>query len=246
MLADEDKGEAALINFGIHKDISVRVGAIGEERQPIIMVDNFIDRPESLVACAENGEALHVTQGLYPGLRATVPDAYMALVEKSLGDLICQTFRISPQNVADVASYFSIVTTPRSQLKLPQSIPHIDGENPNDIAFLHYLCDEKYGGTSFYRHRSTGYEYIDQRRFPAYVERLEQEIKDSGSAHAGRYMNGDTDLFERIASIEARFNRLIIYRGTSLHSGDIGQNYAFDANPLTGRLTITSFLYSAV
>jgi hypothetical protein len=38
------------------------------------------------------------------------------------------------------------------------------------------------------------------------------------------------------------FNRLLIYRGASLRSGNIGPGFAFDANPRTGRLTLNLFL----
>jgi hypothetical protein len=55
------------------------------------------------------------------------------------------------------------------------------------------------------------------------------------------YINGSTDQFEEIASFDAIFNRLVMYRGTSLHSGRIGSDYNFDPSPATGRLTITSF-----
>lgn len=233
------------ISLDLHPDIQVRVGVMGEERQPIILVENFIDRPERLVEFAATGENLQQMEGLYPGLRARSPRAYMELMRASLGELICKTFNIHPHNVADVESFFSIVATPPENLQPLQCIPHIDGSNPNDIAFLHYLCDEKYGGTSFYRHRRTGHEYVDQRRFRPYIETLEQEIAAHGLLPA-QYMNGDNTLFERVNSIAAKFNRLIIYRGTSLHSGDIASDYAFDPDPRTGRLTVTSFLYSAI
>jgi len=54
-------------------------------------------------------------------------------------------------------------------------------------------------------------------------------------------MCGSNNEFEEIMSFEAKFNRLIMYRGTSLHSGIIRPEYNFDPNPQTGRLTITSF-----
>lgn len=231
--------------LSLHPDAKVRIGTIGKERQSIIVVDNFIAQPEQLIEHAASNESLHSIKGLYPGLRAHSPAAYMELMRASLGELICKTFTISPQNIVNVESFFSIVSTPPEQLQVPQCMPHIDGANPNDIAFLHYLCDEKYGGTSFYRHKSTGHEYVDRPRFKPYIHILEQEIATL-DLYPMQYMNGDNALFERIVSVEPKFNRLIIYRGTSLHSGDIGPDYNFDTDPRTGRLTVTSFLYSAI
>ena len=51
------------------------------------------------------------------------------------------------------------------------------------------------------------------------------------------YANGDSAQFERIANYEPVFNRMLIYRGKSLHSASIGPAFAFDADPRTGRLT---------
>lgn len=234
------------ITLKTHKEISIRIGTIGSEKQPIIVVDNFVADAEKLIDYVNENETLHVIKGLYPGLRAETPAVYMELMRAALGEIICNTFKILPQNVAYLESFFSIVTTPREELKLQQRIPHIDGSNPNDIAFLHYLCDQNYGGTSFYRHKSTGDEFVNQTRFVSYMKTLEAEIATVGLPTPPQYMNGDTALFERIHSVKAKFNRLIIYRGTSLHSGDISQDYPFDIDPRTGRLTVTSFLYSRV
>lgn len=73
-------------------------------------------------------------------------------------------------------SLFSVVSASQDQLNPLQRIPHIDGSNPNDIAFLHYLCDEKYSGTGIYRNKSTGHEYVGQQRFATHIETLNRDI----------------------------------------------------------------------
>lgn len=231
------------IALAIHQDIHISVGTIGKEQQPIILIDNFIANPELWVDYAAQREEGRTQKGLYPGLRANTPRGYMDLMQASLGEIITKTFHIGRQDIAEVESFFSIVTTPPEKLHPLQRIPHFDGANPKDIAFLHYFCDGSFGGTSFYRHKSTGHEYVDQQRLGNYIKTLENELNVVGLPQPAQYMNGDTPLFERVASIEAKFNRLIIYRGTSLHSGDIGGDYLFDSNSRTGRLTATSFFY---
>ena len=57
------------------------------------------------------------------------------------------------------------------------------------------------------------------------------------------YINGDTELFEQIASVPAVFNRILIYRRNSLHSGCIDRDFVPDPNPLTGRLSINCFMH---
>jgi hypothetical protein len=56
------------------------------------------------------------------------------------------------------------------------------------------------------------------------------------------YINGDTALFEQIARAEGVFNRMLVYRRNSLHSGSIDGAFMPDANPRTGRLSINSFI----
>ena len=227
-----------------HRDLSVTVGEIGEEKQPIILVENFINDADNFVAHTANKAKFNESKDYYPGIRTQSPDSYMTLVRDVLGQLICDTFKLRPEKISHSQSYLSIVSTPPDKLKPFQSIPHFDGTSPEDIAFLHYLCDDRFGGTSFYRHNKTGYEYVNQLRLEKYIKTVNEETSKSGIEK--KYLFGDSKLFTRIDSIEAKFNRLIIYRGTSLHSGDIRENYKFDTNPLTGRLTVTSFLYSVI
>jgi hypothetical protein len=137
--------------------------------------------------------------------------------------------------------HYSLVTTPPAKLVMLQRIPHIDSVTSNGLASVHYLFRKDLGGTAFYRHRSTGFEYIDASRRERYVQVLEKE--NSGPDGPGtEYINGDTPLFEQIAKQDGVFNRMLIYRRNSLHSGCIGKDFVPDANPATGRLSINSFI----
>jgi hypothetical protein len=91
-----------------------------------------------------------------------------------------------------------------------------------------------------YRHTPTDFEYVDEQRYSRYMANI-QERYPSKDTYPEGYINGSTDQFEEIASFDAIFNRLLMYRGTSLHSGKIGKEYNFDPSPATGRLTLTSF-----
>lgn len=63
-----------------------------------------------------------------------------------------------------------------------------------------------------------------------------------GNAPGGDFIRGDAALFERIHSMEAAFNLLVIYRSASPHSGDVAPSTPLDADPRNGRLSINSFL----
>jgi hypothetical protein len=46
----------------------------------------------------------------------------------------------------------------------------------------------------------------------------------------------------QIAQQEGMFNRMLIYRRNSLHSGCIARDFVPDGNPLSGRLSINAFI----
>jgi hypothetical protein len=135
-----------------------------------------------------------------------------------------------------------LVTTLPAQLNPPQRMPHIDNTNPKQIAVLHYLCGPECGGTSFYRHRRTGFETIDQTRSTAYVAAVKEDVAAFGLPPPA-YISNDDARYERIVAFPAAFNRVLIYRSMNLHSADIPPGYNFDVNPRTGRLTANTFFF---
>ena len=136
-------------------------------------------------------------------------------------------------------STFSLVTTPPEKLVPFQRVPHFDSVDQNAIALLHYLRES--GGTSFYRHRSTGTEIVTAEVQDAYIRAVNSEVRTHGMPPA-QYVDGDTPLFERIAKYDAVLNRVLLYRGSMLHSVNVPADFVPDTNPRTGRLTANTFL----
>jgi hypothetical protein len=224
-------------------DIAARVEFRGREREAAIIVDDFLVDARPLVefAAAQNNFS-PVKGNLYPGIRAPLPNAYMRMLVGCLQEPIARIFGLSEINLARVEGDFSIVTTPPDQLQLLQCLPHFDTTDPGQVAVLHYLCRPEQGGTSFYRHRNTGFESIDSARHDRFMAALGADLMANGPP-TRYYMQGDNAIFERIGRLEAKFNRLVIYRSATLHSGDIPPGFAFDADPRTGRLTANAFLH---
>jgi hypothetical protein len=177
----------------------------------------------------------------YPGIRAQAPLSYQQILSSALRPLLVEFFNLPDRPVRFSMCHFSLITTPASELSVIQRIPHIDSLEPNGLAAVHYLFKTDLGGTAFYRHRKTGYEYIDESRKLSYFQSLESE-NDGPNMPVPSYINGDTPLFEQIAKQDGQFNRALIYRRNSLHSGCLSENFIPDANPLTGRLSINSFI----
>lgn len=166
---------------------------------------------------------------------------YMQTIYGHLSKLIAEVFQLPQSRIQSVQSFFSIVALPGEKLDVRQRIPHFDIPLKTGIATIHFLCSNKFGGTSFYRHKRTGYEFIDKSRVEPYSDVLYKEIRNQGMPKPV-YINGDTAQYQRIASYGAEFNRILIYRSSSLHSGDIAPDYSLDPDPRAGRLSVTSFI----
>ncbi len=215
---------------------------IGLEQRPVIVIDDFVTDPEGLVASAESGDPFRAgSDDYYPGVRKPVPPQYAADLCANYAKVLQQIFAFGATEPQALLSAFSIMTTAPGRLRLIQRLPHFDTSDPQQLAVVHYLCDARHGGTSFYRHRKTGYETISQHRLRGYANVLKQQVMTEYQPPPG-YMDGDNPLFERIARFEAQFNRALIYPSNMLHSGNILQLRSGDHSPRSARLTANTFL----
>jgi len=224
--------------FTPHADLSLRVEHIGAERAPVLIAENLIAETDMLIEAA--ARAIFIDIGpVYPGVRGPAPQPYADAVLRILGPEIEHAFGARAPMDFDICA-FSMVTHARAGLDVSQRLPHYDGVEPYRFALMHYVCRPGFGGTSFYRHRGTGYEVLSAARHDAYRKALRADILKHG-APAQDYILGDTPIFERIASYDAVFNRAILYRGASLHSGDIRPDDPIVEDFQHGRLTISGF-----
>ena len=220
--------------------MQIRVEYIGNERAPVVVVENVWPEPQALIEAAAGKSDYSVRSLYYPGVRSSAPPDYARAVTAQLSDVIRSTFGFSGElTITD--STFSLVATPGEKLVAFQRVPHFDSTDANRLALLHYLCGPRHGGTSFYRHRSTGIESITDENREHYIKVVNAEVKASGIPPA-RFIDDDTDLFERVARYECTFNGALIYRGRILHSVNMPRDFVPDSNPRTGRLTVNTFL----
>lgn len=224
----------------LHRDIRIQKLTFGAENAPLLVIDQLVADAERLVRKAAT-QQYAPPSSYYPGIRADAPPSYLQFIESKLGPLFCEFFQLKGRAFKFSLRHYSLVTTPSDKLAMLQRIPHFDSLEGNGLATVHYLFKANLGGTAFYRHRKTGFEYIDASRRDAYFESLEAENSGPHVPQA-EYINGDTPLFEQIAKQEGVFNRMLVYRRNSLHSGCIGKDFVPDPNPLTGRLSINTFI----
>lgn len=205
---------------------SAREIAIGRSGATLRVVDGvFADPAAARDAALSPAPPLDHPGDFYPGARYPLPADFHRAFADWLG-------------VAEPSGFVSVVTRPAAELLPIQTLPHFDTTDERIFAAVIYLFEAGFGGTSFYRHRSTGYELLSAGTEPLYRAALRREVADPARIPR-RYRNGDDALFERIHRQEPRFNRMILYPARLLHAGDIEPDYAGAAGPGDGRLTIT-------
>ncbi|MDN4501735.1 DUF6445 family protein [Alteromonadaceae bacterium BrNp21-10] len=230
------------MQLNLNPNMQVTETYIGKEKLPLLVIDNFVQDAEQMI---EHASQLHfVANGsLYPGVRAPAGANFEHLLLNVLQQRKKHFFADEKLKLKLSLCQYSLVTTPPNQLTLLQRIPHFDTVEKNALAAVFYLFKGDLGGTSFYRHRKTGFEYIDETRKIPYYTSLEQE-NGGGRIPTPEdgYINGDSSLYTRIGEQKGVFNRLIVYHSNALHSGSIPTDFSFDPDPQNGRLTISSFI----
>ena len=224
----------------LNPDRRMEIVRQGVEQQPVIVIDDVLAEPEAWRALAGRLEYGQIGPH-YPGLRAPVPQGAAEAMRDELEGVLASTFDLDP--VPPVFEcYFSLVTTAPEALAPIQRLPHVDGLEQARIAILIFLSGTEMGGTAFYRQRATGFETLDPERFPRFEAALRAGVAEHGLPPA-EYISGDTPLYEKIGSYEARPNRALIYRSRALHCAEIAPGAELTASAAEGRLTVNSFLF---
>ena len=134
----------------LHDDFKAATVPIGTEREPVVVVDNFLSSPQLLKDfAAAHGAFDAVSDTFYPGMRSPAPAIYCYALRAFLAPIIAQAFGLQDSRITGELSHFSLVLTPPEKLQMVQRMPHFDNTNPKQLALLHYLCGPEHGGTSF-------------------------------------------------------------------------------------------------
>jgi Family of unknown function (DUF6445) len=226
------------LNVGRH---GLEVHRHGTEQQPVIVIDEYLTDPYTLIEIAANGPAFAPLGPYYPGIRQPFPDASLPEIIAPLDRICTQFFGYdSPPDLRECS--FSLVTTPPADLMPIQRLPHFDSLEFGRIAALLFLCDgDHHGGTAFYRQRSTGFETVDAGRYGQFADALQRDVGVHGLP-AADYIADDNPMYETLAVHGAKFNRMLIYASATLHSGRIPHDFRFSPDPRKGRLTVNAFL----
>lgn len=212
--------------------MTVAATRMGTEQVPLWQVDDAHPAPGLLVEAAGRLAFEREEGDLYPGLRAPVPDGYADWLVKTGGAAV-------GSDPAVLRASFAVASDDPARLAPIQRIPHFDDCSDAIVAAVHYLCAAPHGGTSFYRHRMTGFERITAPRLSLWRQALSRDGHTHGLPPKV-YHDGDSPAFVRIGQAPLAYNRLIFYPANCLHAGDIAGSWQMAAKG--PRLTITSLL----
>src|SRR6267142_2881372 len=242
-MSDSEKDEDM---FAFNPNASVSSIRVGKCPIAVTVADNVLLRPRQLAEFGLGLEFVEDDGNLYPGVRARVPAEFSQPFHAWLTRTLHRTGVLEESShIHDDASFFSVVDKNCAALLPLQRIPHYDSTDPRVFAAVIYLFDRANSGTSFYRHRTTGYERIGEDNRDNYKIALNRNMKKLGPP-AREYTNGSNDLFERTHSVDSKFNRIVVYSGNVLHAADIDGSLFSGNDNSQWRLTVTSLINSAV
>ena len=221
---------------------------VGHGRISVIRIDDALLDPQSVAATGLAQSYAKDPNNFYPGIRAAAPEDFSTAFRAWLTPILQRNGVLQPdQTLYRDESFFSVVTTAATDLLPIQRIPHYDSTDPKLLAAVIYLChpspltEAGFSGTSFYRHRRTGYEEITAATHPNYQLALDHDMRTQGPPKR-EYADGDSHLFETIFSVPLTFNTAIVYPGRILHAANIHRDFRPPRDPGEWRLTITAAL----
>jgi hypothetical protein len=224
---------------------SVRIEKF-DDRHFCLVVDDALLEPERLAqfAADRRGDFSAVDLSFYPGVHLPAPRELTASLTEFFRWGLRRHF--DARRVENVYCRFSMVTLPPVALRPIQWICHRDDSNLDarlsmQASVLYLFHDQSLGGTNFYAPARPQSEidalFVDARRAAADTFAAKYRIK------AG-YMREGNDYFRHIGGVAAKWNRLIFYDGSMLHSSDITVPERLSNDPLIGRLTLNGFFTS--
>jgi len=217
-----------------------------DERHSCFVIDDALTDPESLVEyAASNRDAFRAIDfNAYPGIALAPPPA----VSEALATLFNLRMRrhFDVRRVLKMHCRLSMVTLAPADLRPFQWFCHSDGVFTDrtqslQASMLYLFQDEGLGGTSFYEPARPAHEIA-----ALFDDAMRMDAASFARKHAiaPGYMAGSNSYFRCVGSVPARWNRLIFYDGSVLHSGDIVAPDRLSGNPRTGRLTLNGFFTS--
>ncbi|PMG79803.1 hypothetical protein BCU84_04885 [Shewanella sp. 10N.286.51.B7] len=233
---------AAHSTSSINPNLHIQVMQLPNSEHLIWVIDDFITDFASLVDYSKTKAYFNNVGAdgtLFPGMRDEMPRPYYQSLS-SLITLLAKQPKGEYFKQHQIAKcWLSKVTLSPLQLNASQTMPHFDSLAEHDMAAVHYLNDVQLGGTSFYRYKGADKLHLSHDDKDI-IFKMVDEVKQVAASRKG-YITDSDDLFEKVFSIDAKPNRIVIYSGNILHSANITDEVEFDKRSEHNRTSINSF-----
>jgi hypothetical protein len=230
-------------NIKVNPDYKLQRVPIPGTSLHAFVIDKFIFNMDAVLHFALNiayFKPMFSDNTLFPGMRDKMPMPYTRLLKCFFEKLILPELKVQSSYQSNFhSSLLSLVTCPPSDLAVNQKMPHVDSCNSNDYAFVHYLSSQSHGGTSFYCYKPKQLIELKSEHKPVLTEMI-TKVSYSPEEHSS-YITSSTSIFEKILTVEAKFNRLVIYPANVLHSANLASKKSYCGDMNQGRLSISSF-----
>jgi hypothetical protein len=212
----------------------------------LLILDDALIEPEQLFSYSvrEHQAFRNVDFNAYPGLYLAAPAAVVNELQELFNLRVRRHF--SARRCLRLHCRLSLTTLSPTALAPYQWLPHRDSHllargQCIQASVLYLFRDERLGGTSFYEPRRPATETAT-----LFNDATQLSAAEFTQRHglARGYLHGSNDYFECVATIAPRWNRMIFYDGSVLHSGDITAPELLSTLPSTGRLTLNGFFTS--
>jgi hypothetical protein len=207
------------------------------------VIDDALLDPERFVAWAKSQSAdfRPVDFNAYPGNYLMLPTQINDALQEFFNRHVRGLF--DARRLVQMHCRLAMVTLPASALRPYQWLCHsdnfaLDAAQSIQASVLYLFKDAALGGTSFYEPARSQSE--TQQLFADSASLSAEDFMQRYGIRPG-YIHASNAYFNHIGSVAARWNRLIFYDGSLLHSGDITAPEKLSPDPSKGRLTMNGF-----
>jgi len=221
-----------------------RIDTLTAEGQPVCyVVDGALTNPEQwrAFAIASRQAFADAPHNAFPGPELRLPDGVSAALGQFFDEHLRRSF--GARRTERMYARLSMVNRQPEALQPWQWQPHVDqlqtAPHQSVAASVLYLFeDESLGGTSFYRPKRAADDTLAMIQDSSQLAAADFSTK---YGVAPGYMTESNAWFEKVATVPAKWNRLIVYSGTMFHSGEIAHPEKLSDDPTKGRLTLNGF-----
>jgi len=197
----------------------VKVKLIGESKTPLYIIDNFYQNP------------LQIRDFIYtlPFIKKRFNDNFPGLRMEMYLNILFEFYDLLGKLFKDYHVPLNITRThqPSNSFNLmysnvekdkSQTIPHVDLGNYAGVVYFNGE-DECKGGTSFYKHKSSNKEVIeDKKEIVNIIETIDY------TKFPNKWITDSNDDWELLHLVPMKFNRAIFYPSSIFHSAYIKEN----------------------